>query len=76
MSGSALLKLSQWCEHRLDAHSGKVIGSSPLILSPACASQHDLFLPIVFRCKDNMYRDFAEMLGPREKYDAKLSGSR
>src|SRR5262245_44546910 len=37
VSVSALLKLSQWCHRRLDAHSGEIVCSSPTPLPPACA---------------------------------------
>src|SRR2546428_12517099 len=40
ISVSALLKLSQWCQRRLDDHSGEVVCASPLTIPPACSPQH------------------------------------
>src|SRR5215470_14706430 len=37
ISVSALLKLSQWCQRRLDAHSGEMVCASPIPRPPACA---------------------------------------
>src|SRR5207247_3164307 len=39
MSVSALLKLSQWCQRRLNDQSGEVVCSSPTPLPPAYAPQ-------------------------------------
>src|SRR5207302_4830608 len=38
ISVSALLKLSQWCQRRLDDQSGDVVCARPTMLPPACAS--------------------------------------
>src|SRR5713101_6595163 len=38
MSVAALLKLSQWCPHRLDEQSGDVVCARPTTFPPACAS--------------------------------------
>jgi hypothetical protein len=40
MSISALLKLSQWCQRRLDDQPGEVVCSSPIMAPPACLPQH------------------------------------
>src|SRR4029434_9050052 len=40
ISVSALLKLSQWCQRRLDDHSGEVVCASPRTIPPACSPQH------------------------------------
>src|SRR5678815_52012 len=40
LSVSALLKLSQWCQRRLDDHSGEVVCASPRTIPPACPPQH------------------------------------
>src|SRR6266699_1999141 len=39
LSVSALLKLSQWCQRRLDDQSGDVVCARPTTLPPACSSQ-------------------------------------
>src|SRR5207244_11959780 len=38
ISVSALLKLAQWCQRRLDDQSGDVVCARPTTLPPACAS--------------------------------------
>src|SRR5215510_13357057 len=38
ISVSALLKLSQWCQRRLDDQSGEVVCARPTTRPPACAS--------------------------------------
>src|SRR5437762_6617240 len=38
ISVSALLKLSQWCQRRLDDQSGDVVCARPTTRPPACAS--------------------------------------
>src|SRR5438132_9244586 len=38
ISVAALLKLSQWCQRRLDDQSGEVVCARPTMLPPACAS--------------------------------------
>src|SRR5712691_7292330 len=38
ISVSALLKLSQWCQRRLDDQPGDVVCAHPITLPPACAS--------------------------------------
>jgi hypothetical protein len=38
MSVSALFKLSQWCQHRLDDQPGDVVCARPITFPPACAS--------------------------------------
>src|SRR5438132_11579466 len=38
ISVSALLKLAQWCQRRLDDQSGGVVCACPTTLPPACAS--------------------------------------
>src|SRR5439155_19407310 len=38
ISISALLKLSQWCQRRLDDQPGDVVCARPIMLPPACAS--------------------------------------
>src|SRR2546428_4709906 len=38
ISVAALLKLSQWCQRRLDDQSGDVVCARPTMLPPACAS--------------------------------------
>src|SRR5262245_24351004 len=40
ISVSALLKLSQWCQRRLDDHSGEVVCARPRTIPPACPLQH------------------------------------
>src|SRR5262249_1176179 len=40
ISVSALLKLSQWCQRRLDDHSGEGVCARPLTIPPACSPQH------------------------------------
>src|SRR5437016_9677567 len=39
MSISALLKLSQWCQRRLDDQSGDVVCSRPTTVPPTCLPQ-------------------------------------
>src|SRR5437016_12409739 len=39
MSVSALLKLAQWCQCRLDDHSGDSVWTSPTTVPPACIPQ-------------------------------------
>src|SRR2546422_9046446 len=40
ISVSALLKLAQWCQCRLDDHSGDIVCTSPTTVPPACVPQH------------------------------------